>query len=243
MTNMVSGNTLAAVAALIGDVSRANILSALLGGKALTAGELAECAGVSPQTASNHLAKLVDGQLVAVEKQGRHRYFRLASAEVAETLEHLSLLSAIGPVRHRPTGPKDEALKVARTCYDHMAGAIAVGMADSLVQSGALVFDGNAGMVTDKGRAFLADFGVSLADGVKSRRALCRTCLDWSERRPHLGGWLGAAMLERCCARHWLRPAPGGRALMLTRAGQAGFAQMFGLPDDILRIVTTETCG
>ncbi|TNB46653.1 winged helix-turn-helix transcriptional regulator [Martelella lutilitoris] len=243
MTNMVSGNTLAAVAALIGDVSRASILAALLGGKALTAGELAECAGVSPQTASNHLSRLVDGQLVTVEKQGRHRYFRLASAEVAETLEHLSLLSAIGPVRYRPTGPKDEALRVARTCYDHMAGAIAVGIADSMVRSGAVVFDGNAGMVTERGEAFLTEFGISLSTARKSRRALCRTCLDWSERRPHIGGWLGAAMLERCCERHWLRPAGDGRALTLTRAGQVGLVETFGLPAEALKIVTPESCG
>ncbi|WP_319519965.1 helix-turn-helix transcriptional regulator [uncultured Martelella sp.] len=207
MTNIVSGNTLASVAALIGDVSRANILSALLGGKALTAGELAACAGVSPQTASNHLARLVDGALVVVEKQGRHRYFRLASAEVAETLEHLSLLSATGPVRHRPTGPKDEALRLARTCYDHMAGAIAVGITDSLVQSGFLVFDGKAGLVTDKGAVFLQDFGVSLNEARHSRRALCRTCLDWSERRHHIGGWLGrpcwsAAARDTGCGRY-----------------------------------------
>ena len=243
MTNMVSGNTLAAVAALIGDVSRANILAALMGGRALTAGELAECAGVSAQTASNHLAKLVDGQLVAVEKQGRHRYFRLASAEVAETLEQLSLLSAIGPVRYRPTGPRDAALRLARTCYDHMAGTIAVGIADSMVKSGAVVFDGNAGMVTDKGEALLAEFGISLSSAGSSRRPLCRTCLDWSERRPHIGGWLGAAVLRRSCERHWLRPAAEGRALMLTRSGQAGLAALFDLPDEMLKIVTPESCG
>ena len=194
-------------------------------------------AGVSPQTASGHLARLVDGALVSVEKQGRHRYFRLASAEVAETLEHLNMLSTTAPVRHRPTGPKDEAMRIARTCYDHMAGAIAVGITDSLVQSGCLEFNGAAGLVTEKGRAFLCDFGVSLEDSGKSRRALCRTCLDWSERRRHIGGWLGAAILARCCERHWLRPARGGRALTLTREGQAGFAATFAIDPSVLRIV------
>nr|WP_180901822.1 MULTISPECIES: helix-turn-helix transcriptional regulator [unclassified Martelella] len=237
MTNMVSANTLASIAALIGDVARANMLSALLGGKALTAGELAAVAGVSPQTASGHLARLVDGALVTVEKQGRHRYFRLASAEVAETLEHLSLLSTTGPARHRPTGPKDEAMRVARTCYDHMAGAIAVGITDSLVQSGYLEFEGAAGLVTETGRTFFCEFGVPLAEAGKSRRALCRTCLDWSERRHHIGGWLGAAMLARCSERHWLRPAREGRALTLTREGQAGFAATFAIDPAVLRIV------
>ncbi len=237
MTNTVSANTLASVAALIGDVARANILSALLGGKALTAGELAGVAGITPQTASGHLARLVDGALVAVEKQGRHRYFRLASADVAETLEHLSLLSADGPARYRPTGPKDEAMRVARTCYDHMAGAIAVGITDSLARAGYLEFDGAAGMVTDKGRAFFCDFGISLEDAGKSRRALCRPCLDWSERRHHIGGWLGAAMLARCRERHWLRPAKEGRALTLTREGQAGFAATFAIDPAVLRMV------
>ena len=135
MTNTVSANTLASVAALIGDVARANILSALLGGKALTAGELAGVAGITPQTASGHLARLVDGALVAVEKQGRHRYFRLASADVAETLEHLSLLSAAGPARYRPTGPKDEAMRVARTWWSLASAWMASRCCGALVKS------------------------------------------------------------------------------------------------------------
>ena len=233
---MVSAITLAALAALIGDVARANILSALLGGRALTAGELADCAGISRQTASGHLSRLVDGGLLTVEKQGRHRYFRLSSGEVAAMLEQLSALSAAGPVRYRPTGPKDMALRVSRTCYDHMAGTIAVAMTDSLVQAGHIEFDGPSGWVTESGSGFLAQFGISLSDASQSRRAFCRTCLDWSERRHHLGGWLGTALYQRCLALHWVRPSPGSRALTLTREGQAGFAKVFSLDDAVLRL-------
>ncbi|AJY46690.1 ArsR/SmtB family transcription factor [Martelella endophytica] len=238
MTNMVSANTLASVAALIGDVARANILSALLGGRALTAGELAQAAGVSPQTASGHLARLVDGGLVSADKQGRHRYFRLASNEIADLLEQLSAVSAAGPRRYRPTGPKDEAMRVSRTCYDHMAGTIAVALTDALVEGGHVEIEGRSGIVTEKGSAYLQGFGIPLDRAGESRRVFCRACMDWSERRYHLGGWLGAAVLLRCEELHWVRPVKDSRALRLTRAGQAGFSEVFGLREEVLRIVT-----
>ena len=166
MTTMVSGNTLAQAGALIGDPARANILLALMDGRALTAGELAWHAGVSAQTTSGHLGKLVEARLVAVVRQGRHRYHRLASAEVARAVEALSALAAAGPARHRPTGPRDEALRAARTCYDHLAGRLAVALADSLCERGHLVIadaEECAAAVTEEGVRFLArDFGVDL---------------------------------------------------------------------------------
>lgn len=234
MTNQACGLTIAAIAALIGDVARANILSALMSGKALTATELAWHAGVSAPTTSGHLAKLLDGQLISVEKQGRHRYFRLASPAVAEALEGLSHLAATGPARHRPTGPKDLAMRHARTCYDHMAGRLAVALTDALTGRGLIILEDGAGLVTENGRGFFADFGIDLNPTPKSVRPLCRTCLDWSERRMHLGGRLGASLLSRSLERGWVRTIKESRSLDITRAGERGFADTFGVAMDLL---------
>lgn len=231
---MASGNTIAEVASLIGDVSRANILSALMSGRALTAGELAWQAGVSAQTTSSHLAKLVDARLIVLEKQGRHRYYRLASLDVARALEALMTVAAAGPKRHRPHGPRDEALRTARTCYDHLAGSLGVALADSLVGQGHVVLSDGAGTVTGPGRSFLRDFGIELEGEARSRRPLCRTCLDWSERRPHLAGRLGAALLARSCDLGWITRIPGSRAIGITAAGRIGFAETFRISADWL---------
>ena len=232
MDATVSGTTLAEVAALIGDVARANILSALMDGLALTAGELAWHAGVSAQTTSGHLAKLAEGRLVTLERQGRHRYYRLASPEVAHAVEALMTVAISGPKRHRPTGPRDEALRAARTCYDHLAGRLGVAIADALAARGLVILDDGTGMITPNGRRFLCDFGIDLrADDhhTGGGRPLCRTCLDWSERRPHLGGRLGAALCSRCFDLGWTARGRDSRAVTLTRAGRDGFAQTFGI--------------
>ncbi len=228
MVNMASGNTIAEVAALIGDAARANILSALMGGRALTAGELAWHAGVSAQTTSGHLSKLAEAGLVVQEKQGRHRYYRLTGPEVAQVMEALMTMASNGPKRYRPTGPKDEALRAARTCYDHMAGRLGIALADALCAQGHVVLGDGVGRVTASGREFFCDFGIDLEAG-NSQRPLCRTCLDWSERRPHLAGKLGAALLGRVQALGWVAPVPNSRALRVTVAGQRGFAARFGL--------------
>ena len=232
MSNMISANTIAEVAALIGDVARAGILSALMGGRALTAGELARIAGVTAQTASGHLAKLFEARLVLVEKQGRHRYYRLASPEVADAMQSLMTLAAAAPARHHPIGPRDAALRLARTCYDHMAGRLAVAVADNLAERGFIVFAEGAGLVTDEGHRFFCDFGLTPEEEKSSKRPLCRTCLDWSERRSHIGGRLGAQLLTHCLDRGWLIRAQEGRALTITRKGEAGFADTFLLPSD-----------
>ena len=232
MTTVVSGNTLAQAGALIGDPARANILLALMDGRALTAGELAWHAGVSAQTTSGHLAKLAEAQLVAVVRQGRHRYHRLASAEVAHAVEALSAVAAAGPKRHRPAGPRDEALRAARRCYDHLAGRLAVALAASLCERGHLVIPDateGAAAVTDEGGRFLAaEFGVDLGPAA-GRRPLCRTCLDWSERRPHLAGRLGAALCRRSFQLGWIEATRDSRAVVVTRLGRQGFARTFGL--------------
>ncbi|WP_430255878.1 ArsR/SmtB family transcription factor [Neorhizobium sp. DAR64872/K0K18] len=240
MSNMVSGNTIAEVASLIGDVARANMLSALMGGQALTAGELARHAGVTAQTTSGHLGKLAKAHLIAVEKQGRHRYYRLASPEVAHVIHALMAVAADGPKRHHPVGPKDEALRLARTCYDHMAGRLAIALADSLTGNGYLLLGDGAGLITDEGRRFFCDFGIDLDQLTRSKRPLCRTCLDWSERRPHLAGQLGGALLSRALAVGWIGRREETRALRITRAGEIGFAETFRLPSD-WRIAPSET--
>jgi DNA-binding transcriptional ArsR family regulator len=235
MANIVSGNSLAEVAALVGDPARANILSALMGGQALTAGELAHRAGVTAQTASGHLARLTEAGLTALAKQGRHRYYRLAAPEVAQALEALSVVAAASTKRHRPVGPRDEALRRARTCYDHIAGRLGLALADSLRERAFVVLDDDAGIVTSSGRRFLADFGVDLAARAGSPRPLCRACLDWSERRPHIAGWLGAALFDRLLASGWVTRVPDSRALAITPAGERGLCTCLGLAPDRLR--------
>lgn len=233
MSNLVSGTTLAEIAALIGDVARANMLSALMDGRALSAGELAFHAGVGAPTTSGHLAKLTEAQILAVEKQGRHRYYRLATPAVAQALEALMSLSAEGPKRHRPTGPRDEAMRAARTCYDHLAGRLGVAIADSLVARDHVRLADGAGLVTPEGNRFLCDFGIDLNRGSGkavpgNSRPLCRTCLDWSERRPHLAGRLGAALCRHLLERGWIERVKDSRAIAITPAGSAGFADVFG---------------
>lgn len=232
MSNIASGNTIAEVASLIGDAARANMLSALMGGQALTAGELARHAGVTAQTTSGHLGKLAASRLIAVEKQGRHRYYRLASSDVAHAIHALMAVAASGPKRHHPIGPKDEALRLARTCYDHMAGRLALAIVDSLTDKGRVVLADGAGLITDEGRHFFCDFGIDLEEAPRSKRPLCRTCLDWSERRPHLAGRLGAALLDRSLDLGWINRIPESRALRITRAGETGFGSTFDLPSD-----------
>lgn len=231
MANMASGNTIAEVASLIGDAARANMLTALMGGQALTAGELARHAGVTAQTTSGHLTKLTGAQLLVVERQGRHRYYRLASPEIAQAIHALMAVASGGPKRHHPLGPKDMALRLARTCYDHIAGRLALALADSLVCDGHVILSDGVGMVTDQGCGFFRDLGIDVAT-LRSKRPLCRTCLDWSERRPHIAGQLGAALLTASLDWGWVARVPESRVLRLTRAGESGFAATFRLPVD-----------
>ncbi|MET3612265.1 DNA-binding transcriptional ArsR family regulator [Rhizobium aquaticum] len=228
MSNFVSGTRIAEIGAVIGDVSRATILLTLMDGRAFSAGELAAEAGVTPQTASAHLAKLSEAGLIAVHQQGRHRYFKLASGDVAELIEVLSALIAAGPKRSRPTGPKDAAMRLARTCYDHLAGHLAVRVAESMEARGFIALSQDGASLSADGRRYVCDFGVDLEMHSMGRRALCRACLDWSERRFHIGGALGAGLLDRFIELGWLRRASSGRALTITRAGEAGFAREFG---------------
>lgn len=229
---MTTGPLIAEVAALVGDPARANMLTALMAGKALTASELAYVGGVAPPTASGHLAKLAQARLVVVATQGRHRYFRLASVQVARMLEGLMAVAVDGPPRHRPTGPRDKALAAARTCYDHLAGGLGVGLADALTRRGLVQLDDDGGAVTDDGHRFLVEFGIDLQQAGRSRRIFCRPCLDWSERRWHIGGAVGAALADRCFGLGWIARVRDTRAVSVTPAGRSGFAASFGLEID-----------
>ncbi len=225
---MKVGPDIALVASLLGDPARANMLTALLGGQALTAGELAREAGVTAQTASSHLAKLTQGGLLAARRQGRHAYYALSGDDVAEVIEGLMGLAARnGQLRSRP-GPRDPELRRARVCYDHLAGDMGVAMLDGLVARGRLRPPSEGLAPTAEGLAFMAEFGVDLEALGHVRRPLCRECLDWSVRRSHLGGALGAALLERIYALGWAARAPGDRVVAFTRKGLAAFHTTFG---------------
>lgn len=230
---MVHTAALAELGALVGDPGRVNMLAALLDGRALTAKELADRAGVSPQTASGHLAKLLAGHLITVEKQGRHRYHRLASVEVARMIESMMQMAALGAAADggRPLrfGPRDIAMRNARTCYDHFAGRLGVALADHMSERGLVRLEADGGAVTPEGQAALVGFGVDMDAARRAKRIFCKPCLDWSERRPHLAGAVGAAIMLRAFELNWVRRLDATRAVSVTPAGQQGFRQMFGV--------------
>lgn len=226
---MMEGPYIAEVAALIGDPARANMLCALMNGRAHTAAELAHVGGVGPPTASAHLSRLLAGGLLAVEKQGRHRYYRLSGVEIAEALEALMALAPSVAPRLRPTGPRDAAMRHCRTCYDHLAGAAAVAIVETLVAQGWLAAGADAFDVTRTGTAGLAALGVDPQAARTGRRRFAPRCLDWSERRSHLGGALGAALLAALEARGWIARVPRSRAVRITPVGEAGLRQALSL--------------
>ena len=224
---MKDGPDIARIAALVGDPARANMLTALVGGLALTAGELAREAAVTPATASSHLSKLEDGGLVTQQKQGRHRYFRLSGPDVADVLERLMGLAArTGQTRTRP-GPREPAMRRARVCYDHLAGDLGVQAFDSLVRRGLIEAGDEIATLTPDGRRFFEDQGLDLEALSLSRRPLCKPCLDWSNRRNHLAGALGAAILDQLTAKGWARRLPDSRVVSFSAAGEAEFGRMF----------------
>jgi len=223
---------LAAVAAAIGHPARAAMLSELLGGREMAAGDLSRVAQVSPSTASAHLSRLRVAGLVTEQARGRHRYHRLSSAEVAQAIEALVVLAPARRVRSLRAANRLEAERAARSCYDHLAGALGVAVTDRLVDVGALARDGLA--LVDP--APLVALGVYPESARSNRRPLVRSCLDWSERRPHLAGGLGAALLESFLSRGWTVRRGGGRALAVTPSGRRGLARALDL--DVSTVVT-----
>lgn len=237
MTNVAS---LAGIAALVGDPARAVILVTLMDGRALTAGELAEAAGVTPPTASGHLGRMLAAGLLALERQGRHRYYRIANPSVAGLVENLMSLSgelsaAAGRGKQVRTGPRDLALRRARICYDHLAGEVAVAVADRMIARGQLDFGRDGGAVTEQGLAFLTALDIHLVDGMagRGRRApFCRPCLDWSERRPHMAGSVGRALYDGFTRLGWVRRSSASRALAITPLGASALTRHFDIAPD-----------
>lgn len=217
---MESSPNVANIAALIADPARAAILNALLDGRAWTATELSIEAGVTPQTTSSHLARLLDGGMVAVTRQGRHRYYRLAGHRIAHVLETLAVVAG-GNTEPRGSRRAEAAqLRDARTCYDHLAGRLAVGLIRSMVGGGYLEATERDFTVSASGEAFLDRLGIDVAAARKARRAFACQCLDWSEREPHLGGALGAALATRMFDEGWLKRVPRMRRVTVTAAGE-----------------------
>ncbi len=212
------------------------MLHALMDGRALTATELASVAGVTRQTASGHLARMTEAGFLKVEKQGRHRYHRLASSEVVQMIVSIMQV-AFSLERARPplvVGPRDAALRAARICYDHLAGRLGVALADALVAGGHVEFADDAGLVTDTGIELLTRIGVDVdaitaRRGKRSGRVLCRPCLDWSERRPHLAGLVGAVLCSHALSQGWIRRIEGTRAVSITPDGRRRFREAFGI--------------
>jgi DNA-binding transcriptional ArsR family regulator len=227
---MVAAANMVEVAALVGDTARATMLSALMSGQAMTGSELAFFAHVSRSTASEHLAKLVEARLLTVTRKRQFSYYRIASPLVATMLESMKAVAAIQvPPRYQPRSAREVALRFARTCYDHIAGEVGVAIADALIANGIIILGDDGGEVTDSGARLLARFGADLAVKSGSKRIFCRPCLDWSERRYHVAGHVGAEICRRCLEYGWLKRQRDTRALQLTPSGQRGLEDSFGL--------------
>ncbi|HUH94664.1 MAG TPA: helix-turn-helix domain-containing protein [Casimicrobiaceae bacterium] len=224
---MKDGPSIARIASLVGDHARAEALTALLADRALTATELAAVAGVTKQTISAHLAKLLHAKLIVVERQGRHRYFRLADRDVAQLLESLmGVAFRTGAVRARAS-PREPALRKARVCYDHLAGEVGVRIYEALLKRRALIHRGARLELSAEGRRLFRKLAIDPEALARQKRALCRACLDWSERRHHLAGALGAALLERVLELGWARRARDSRVVLLTPRGEHALSSMF----------------
>jgi DNA-binding transcriptional ArsR family regulator len=217
---MKDGPDFARLGALIGDPARANILTALMAGRALTAGECATEAGIAASTASTHLAQLVEASLLAVEVQGRHRYYRIISPDVAMAVESLMGLAVrVGVSRTRP-GPRDPAMRRARFCYDHLAGEVATSLFARLFSNGLIAAQAEGLVLTPRGRSRFIAEGIDI-DSLESRqRSVCRACLDWSERKNHLAGGLGAAIAQLAIKRGWCRRLPASRIVSFAPRGE-----------------------
>ncbi len=233
---MASNAAFAEIAALAGDPARAGMLHALMDGRALTSSELARVAGITPQTASGHLVRMTAAGLLRVERQGRHRYHRLASPAVAQMMEGIMQVASDAQPMRRPlrVGPRDAALRAARTCYDHLAGRLGVALADALVAGGYAELTADAGLITDQGMALFDRIGLdvealSARRGKAAPRILCRPCLDWSERRPHLAGRVGAALCAHGFKSGWIRRINDTRAVAITPKGERVLREQLGL--------------
>lgn len=232
---MLTTTEIAEIAALVGDPARSAMLVTLMDGRALTATELVNVAGITPQTASSHLGRMTVAGLLAVERQGRHRYHRLASSTVGTMIEGIMAVAA-EPAnqtkRKVRTGPRDAAMRRARSCYDHLAGSIAVAVADRMGEQGYITDLTNGGELSAEGVVFLRSIGIDVDTALSrtmARKLFCRPCLDWSERRPHIAGTIGAALLNACFEHDWMRRTYGSRTISITRTGALALNINFGI--------------
>ena len=225
---MKEGPDIAKIAALIGDPARANMLTALMGGKALTATELAAEANITPQTASAHLSKMTEAIILRQRKQGRHRYYAISDENVADVIAGLMGLAEKAGLTRTRTGPRDGALRAARSCYNHLAGEMGVQLFDALMRRGYLGRIGEGVALTELGRRFFKDFGIDVQNLERKTSPLCRECLDWSARRSHLSGNLGRAILDRFIDLGWAGRDTTSRAIIFSNEGKAAFERTLG---------------
>jgi DNA-binding transcriptional ArsR family regulator len=226
---MITGPMIAEIAALVGDPARATIVSALLDGRHLTASELAAAARITAQTASTHLAKLTEAGLLSMVRNGRHRYFQLASPTVTDMIDGIVAVALEKRPRYHPLSRQAQALDAARICYGHLAGRLSVDLTDAFVARGYLVVDDEAAEITASGARFLTRFGIELPALRLARRHFCRLCLDWTERRPHIAGAVGAAITRRYFDLGWLERTKRSQAITVTASGRRGLRDTFGL--------------
>ena len=226
---MITGAIIAEIAALVGDPARAAMMWALLDGRALSASELAVAARITPQTASSHLAKLTEAGVLSMARHGRHRYFRLASARVTDMIDGIVAVALEKRPRYRPLSRQARALNAARICYDHLAGRLSVDLTDSFVARGWVVLDDDVAEITRAGARFLTELGLELPALRSTRRQYCRPCLDWTERRPHIAGAVGAAITKRYFELGWLERLSRSHAVGVTPVGRRGFLKTFGI--------------
>ncbi|MGS5018228.1 ArsR/SmtB family transcription factor [Paenibacillus sp. JJ1683] len=226
---MSTQSNVAMIASLVSEPSRAAILTALLDGRFHTASELAHMAGIKPQTASFHLAKMTEAQVITVEKQGRHRYYGIQDPEVAQVMESLLSIAPPVPIKSFKQASENEAIRLARTCYDHVAGHLGVQIMSFFMQKGILSEDQDELHITQQGEIFFADFQINLKNTKQKRRSFSHKCLDWSERRHHLAGALGSALLDRLFELHWVEHLPTTRAIRITAEGKRGFKEVFSI--------------
>jgi DNA-binding transcriptional ArsR family regulator len=226
---MITGAIIAETAALVGDPARATMLSALLDGRPLTASELAFAAQITPQTASTHLAKLTEAGVLSVVRNGRNRSFRLASPTVVEMIEGIVAVALQKRPRYRPLSEQTRALSAARICYDHLAGRLSIDLTDAFVAREYIALDGDVAEITAAGTRFFTEFGSELPTRRSTGRHFCRLCLDWTERRPHIAGALGAAITKRFFDLGWMERMKRSHAVIVTPLGRRGFRKTFGI--------------
>ncbi|MCS0788444.1 winged helix-turn-helix domain-containing protein [Cytobacillus pseudoceanisediminis] len=229
---MNMNSNVAKVASLVSEPSRAAILTALLDGRYHTVNELAHMARIKPQTASFHLKKMLDAQVVSAEKQGRHRYYGIMNQEVAQVMESFLSIAPAAEIKSFKHASEDKAIRFARTCYDHLAGNLGVEITESLKRKGFIAEENDTFSVTEDGIAFFHSMQIDLTSLKKKRRSFSHKCLDWSERRHHLAGALGNAILEKFLEQNWIQRIPKTRAIKITPQGMKGFKENFAIDLD-----------